>query len=392
MREAIDRGESSVRFTQGSRQSISRDKTLAKLAVRFIGDAMPETPRRVTLRDVAQAAGCHFTTVSLALRNHPRLPKETCQKVQAVARTLGYVSDPMLAAFSAYRTATRPVGYRATLAWITNHPRRGDWKRTSIFYDYFRAAEARANSLGYKLEEFWIREPGLTSARASQILRARTITGLIIAPQPEPSMTIELDWPQFSAVAIGYSLSNPRLHLVCPHQYRAMRHAMDELHKRDYRRPGLVMLRASDDRVDNNWQAGYMIAQQALPTRDRLPPLLLEQWDQGAFLAWFKRHEPDVIITKFEELIAAVKNAKRRVPRDLGIVFLTAAEPGGERSGVYENPVQVGAAAVDYLIGMIYRNERGVPASPQRLLIESSWVEGAMVRPVPARLQPAASL
>ena len=38
---------------------------------------MPASPNRVTLRDVARAAGCHFSTVSLALRDHPRLPVET---------------------------------------------------------------------------------------------------------------------------------------------------------------------------------------------------------------------------------------------------------------------------------------------------------------------------
>ena len=36
---------------------------------------MTSPVRRTTLRDIAKAAGCHFTTVSLALRNQPKLPR-----------------------------------------------------------------------------------------------------------------------------------------------------------------------------------------------------------------------------------------------------------------------------------------------------------------------------
>jgi len=39
--------------------------------------------RRVTLADIARKAGVHVTTVSLAMRNHPRLPEKTRQRIQA---------------------------------------------------------------------------------------------------------------------------------------------------------------------------------------------------------------------------------------------------------------------------------------------------------------------
>ena len=32
-------------------------------------------PNRITLRDIAEHAGCHFTTVSLALRGRPGIPE-----------------------------------------------------------------------------------------------------------------------------------------------------------------------------------------------------------------------------------------------------------------------------------------------------------------------------
>lgn len=53
---------------------------------------------------------------------------------------------------------------------------------------------------------------------------------------------------------------------------------------------------------------------------------------------------------------------------------------GGELAGIDENPREVGAAAVDYVAGMIHRNERGVPLLPQRVLIDGTWVDGGTVR------------
>ena len=38
--------------------------------------------RRVTLADIAKRAEVHVTTVSLAMRNHPRLPATTRKRIR----------------------------------------------------------------------------------------------------------------------------------------------------------------------------------------------------------------------------------------------------------------------------------------------------------------------
>ena len=48
----------------------------------------------------------HVTTVSLALRNHPRLPQDTRERIQKMAERLGYRPDPFLQALVAYRGKT----------------------------------------------------------------------------------------------------------------------------------------------------------------------------------------------------------------------------------------------------------------------------------------------
>jgi len=341
---------------------------------------MAEPHRRVTLRDIAAAAGCHFSTVSLALHNHPRLPAATRDRVQAVAKQLGYVSDPMLASLASYRNSLRPVPYRSTIAWVTNFPTRHGWRAAQFFQDCFLGAEERARSLGYKLEIFWLRERGMTPARASQILRARNVAGLLLAPQPKFGMAVELEWPAFSAAAIGYTLTRPGLHMIGLHQYRSLRLAGQQLLDRGHRRIGLVLLDANDERVDHNWLAGYLVLQQQMPPKARLPHLFVPEWNDAAFNAWFRRHRPDAIVTKSPEILPALQRLGVKVPEQVSVAFLTLPRVNGEFSGVDENPLVVGAAAADYVAGMIHRNERGVPALPQRVLIEGTWIDGRTVR------------
>jgi len=340
---------------------------------------MAPPPRRITLRDIACRAGCHFSTVSLALRNRPGIPEATRVRIRQAAEELGYRPDPMLASLSSYRR--EPAGrYRATLAWVTNFPTRTGWRDEEIYLEYFTGARERAQTLGFKLQEFWLREPAMTPARAAQILAARGIRGLLIAPQPAPAEVLALDWARFSAVVIGYSVASPALHMVGPNQYRCMTLTMEQLRRRAYGRIGLVMLRASDERVDHNWHAGFLIGQQRFSVRDRLPPLFLDAWDEAAFAAWLRRHKPDAIVSKCAEALPALHRLGYRLPRDLGAAFLTRVKASRELSGVNEALLEVGAAAVDYLAGMLHRDERGVPELPRRLLIEGKWLDGRTVR------------
>lgn len=354
---------------------------------------MAPPPRRITLRDIARRAACHFTTVSLALRNRPGIPEGTRARIRQAAAELGYRPDPMLASLSSYRR--EPAGrYRATLAWVTNFPTRDGWRDVEIYAEYFTGARERAQALGFELQEFWLREPAMTHARAAQILAARGIRGLLIAPQPTPAEVLALDWAKFSTVVIGYSVASPVLHMVGPNQYRCMMLTMDQLRRRAYRRIGLVMLRASDERVDHNWHAGFLVAQQRLAVRDRLPPLFLDTWHEAAFAAWLRRHKPDAIVSKCAEALPALQHLGYRLPRDLGAAFLTRVKPSRELAGVNESPLEVGAAAVEYLAGMLHRDERGVPELPRRLLIEGRWLDGRTVRalrPAQSRFESLAS-
>ena len=170
---------------------------------------------RITMADVAQQAGVHKTTVSLALRNHPSIPVATRQRLQALADKLGYRPDPALRVLTAYRRRAQPATEAPPLAYLTHWDSRDGWKVPRAQARFHAGAVARAGQLGYKLEHFWLGEPRLTHQRMSDILVARGITGLIIAAHlPEHDVPLQLAWPRFSAVRIDYYPHEPELHTV----------------------------------------------------------------------------------------------------------------------------------------------------------------------------------
>ena len=133
------------------------------------------TATRVTLRDIARKADLHVTTVSLALRNSPRLKATNRDKIQKLAEAMGYRPDPMLAALNAYRQTRLPVYFQGALAWIHNWAAPKNLFNNAEFSQYYLGACERASARGYNMETFWLKEPGMTIEKLHRILRARNI-------------------------------------------------------------------------------------------------------------------------------------------------------------------------------------------------------------------------
>jgi hypothetical protein len=69
-----------------------------------------------------------------------------------------------------------------------------------------------------------------------------------------------------------------------------------------------------------------------------------------------------------------------RVPRDLGLASLACPQADGPVSGIWQNGALIGATAVDTLISMLERNERGLPVQPQSFMLEGIWNAGRTLR------------
>ncbi|MEW5980316.1 MAG: LacI family DNA-binding transcriptional regulator [Acidobacteriota bacterium] len=60
--------------------------------------------KKVTLSDIAHRLGVSKMTVSLALRDHPRIPEKTKNRVRKVMREMGYAPDPVARALTTGRS------------------------------------------------------------------------------------------------------------------------------------------------------------------------------------------------------------------------------------------------------------------------------------------------
>lgn len=351
--------------------------------------------KRITLKMIAEKAGVHFSTVSLALNNRPGIPEATREHVKKVAEEMGYRPDPLLSALATYRSDKRRKSGHEAIAWVDFWPAPKSSRKG--FTALWAGAHRRAGELGWKLDEVAAGHAGQSPQEVARILQARGIEGVLMAPQDVENLVVDLDWSGFSAITMAHTLAQPRLHRVQPHQFYNMQVLMRELVALGYRRPGLCLGRYSHGHTDHYWRAGFLDAQADLPKQDRVPLFEGDLSKPGQLLSWYEQAQPDAIVASQPEDVIAILGKKGiRVPKDVGVATpafrvedwhpdcgkteRAFAARGIDVSGIDENFERIGEAMIDLLVGMMHRRETGVPPSPMHQLIEGRWHAGKTLR------------
>ncbi len=202
------------------------------------------------MQDIAERAGVSRMTVSRALRRDPKISPATTDRVTRIAREMGYRANPLVSALMANLRRQSPPKDVSTLAFLTAFPTRFGWREPAAFRRYFTGARERAEQLGYRIEDFWLREEGVDEIVIARILGARGIKGVMIAPTPEASMPIELPWEKFAVVAFGYSMNIPPVHRITDHLAHSLLVALRKLKELGYRRIGVCAPSDANVRVD----------------------------------------------------------------------------------------------------------------------------------------------
>lgn len=333
---------------------------------------------RPTLRDIAKATGYHFTTVGLAIKGDPRILPETAKKIQAAARKLGYVQDSMLSALAAYRHAKRDR-FVGVLGYLHVYGKLSEtFKVNQAAKNTYEGAKEHALERGYKLYEFDIALPGLTSARITDILRARGIKGVIVNPltyDPGPllPLLVGVSWQYFSVVAITQNIVPLRSHCIAPNHPHTMQLQLDELRKLGYRRIGLQIRPMVNASTRGSMLGAFMADQITRPKSEWVPPLYAETVDTKLLGQWYRRHRPDCIIASGPKLLPFIHELGCRVPEDVGFA-LVARGPDSPYAGSTEQHAKLGAAAVDSVVSLLQSNEQGLPLFPRVTMIEGTWV------------------
>jgi len=327
---------------------------------------------RVTMREVARAAGLSQPAVSMALRRHPRIAPATCDRVIALAWKLGYRPHPMVSALMAQLHGRRRGDQSPVLGVVNASPRRRDlWNAPGLFREFRRGAEERAAELGFILEEFRLGQDGMDRRQLERVLAARGVAGLLIAPLPETGW-LDLSWPHYALATLGDSLQEPRLHRAAVHQYANAWKLLEGLRERGAGPVALVQSHLMSGRIQHAWLGAYAAWAQVHPDL-AAGSLLFESGDCAAIVHWLRGAAPRALVLHEEEGMAAVRKLPaRQRPRlyDLGVVRRSDLP----QKGIDPQRAVIGAAMVDQVVAQLNRNERGVPAVPKVVLIEGRLV------------------
>lgn len=336
---------------------------------------------KITQLDIAREARVHPSTVCLALAGKPNVDPETKKRVLAIAKRLGYVRDPMMAALAAYRRKTRSPAFHGVLGWVYNTLSYSNWRESPQYTEYFEGAKARASELGYKIEQFDLADYKDNPSRLSVILRARSVRGILICPRSTPNGILNLNVDDLSVVAFGYHVKQPRHHLVASHHYAAVTEIIRNLRSRGYRRIGFCISEAVDQRMDHTYSAAYYVQRETWPANEHVPRYLGRE-EAAPFGAWLKKCRPDSVIIPHFGFPKLLADLKIKMPEQLGAAIVSVV-PDPELlafSGVDDDSHEIGQVASSFLTAAIERGERGIPAHPQRILVAGFWREGSTLR------------
>lgn len=336
------------------------------------------------MSDVARRAGVSKNTVSLALRGDPQIPAATRERIARMATRMGYRRNPVVGELMARLHAGGSRRFQSTLALVNAHTAPQAFTDHPTIPLYVKGCRRRADELGYRWDVFWMHDPTVSPRRLVQIFNARGITGGIIVGLmkenriPEPFLPVIEAFP---FVVTGVRTRDPALSFACADHHMVALRAFEKVLELGYKRPGLVLDQEIDALVDYRFSAGYRAAQQAVPVRRRLRPLFDvsgARTDRRIFRQWLRAEKPDVIFTLYNEVREWLAREGFEVPEDIALVQYEWRENKPEWPGMNQHNDLSGQAAVDMLVGMLHRGERGPPPFPLATLIGPSWAPAAL--------------
>ena len=346
---------------------------------------MPEQP---SIRSLAKKAGVSTATVSMSLRNHPRIRPEVRARIQRLASREGYTGNPLVANLLAQLRLSRTATYQSTLGMLYFGEIPKYLKDSHTFRDWVAGCEMRAKSLGYGIDHFYLNDPGVTPKRLAKILDARNIRGLIVFGLFEGSVIpkeFDLLWKHHAATVIGTHSVRPPLSWVSNDQFSTAAYAVEELFRLGYRHPALCINADIDARVENRFSGGFHAALGKWGLSSSIPVFGIDANAMKRFESWVKKHRPDVILTIHPGIKKWVESFGLRVPRDIGLVNLDNVLDEDGWAGMLQNNQSIGSAAVDVVVGQIHRNEMGIPPFQKCVLVSSTWTGGKTIRAAAAR-------
>jgi DNA-binding LacI/PurR family transcriptional regulator len=327
---------------------------------------------RPTLRDVAAIVGLSISCTARALKGRPGFPPATYDRVQKAARAVGYSRDPLLTALSSYRQARKPSRFRETIAFLSTI---GSEKTflSDEGRDLLLGARARGRELGYRVAYFEIGTTLEANVKTAKILRAQGVKAFLIRSFPFPIESLAFPFSQFIGINLFSDPYATKLSAVSSYHAQSMQWVMDELVKRNYRRPMLMIGSCLSQSLQHGWRMTF------LANAKRFSKMSSYDTDKRAPLAeharYIKEKKADVLIYCTSE--NRIPPAFLQPGTKLGVVCMDLLDPKCGVSGIDQNRFRAGQNAVEWLQGILITQKEHAVQEMNAMLIPGVWIDGA---------------
>lgn len=335
---------------------------------------------------IARYLGVTQATVSMALRNHPRISEKLRRRVREAAQELGYRPNPQVTTLmSRIRQGRGPenrgcigilVDEVSVKAWLDWHP--------ETYGANLAGYRKEAQSHGYRAECFCLRAEGDSTEAIDRRLRARGITGLILAAPRHPRLFPEanIPWANYACAAVSYTWLTPVVDRVLSHHLINMTLAFGKLVERGCRRIGFCQPPPMHlHQIPSVWMSGYLMLQWEYADLPKLKPFVgtIHDTSEGEFREWFQRWRPDGLITTIGDEAPRLRamGVPLQVETGKGLHLVCLNRSTESRfPGVNENNELIGRKACEAVVTRLIHNQYGPPENPNEILVPGTWVEG----------------
>ena len=324
-------------------------------------------------------------TVSLALRNYPRISVKRRRQIQQLAKKFGYRPNPLVSALMAGRKNSITYRMSSTLACIDGCDNVADLEALPWWNWHVQGIKERAQELGFTVDSFHARDFNFNDACLNSVLKARGIRGIVFLQASNLDKDVKLEWEYFACVKMLNWYPKARLHYVRGDDAAGLQLALEKLTCYGYTRIGLALPSSIDYILILGVFQNY---QTQIHSTGRIPFFSSNYFPgenyrtHGDLHRWYCRHRPDVIIAYGFDYHEELVPFGIRVPEDVAWVKVGIYQYDRKTAGIGgTNSQAVGRAAVDVIAQQLFTNSYGLPGNHMTVMISTNeqWVDGVTV-------------
>jgi LacI family transcriptional regulator len=351
----------------------------------------------MNLTQLAELAGVSKSTVSRALRDHPRISVAIKEKIRQLAQQHHYEPQPLLSqVLSEVRRGaqqkTAPI-----IAYLDGGKYADDLLKYPTIRKFYQGAKSHTQAQGYQLDYFWIGDPQLTPARLLKILRTRKITTALVrfATKDIERMERWLDElrKDLYLITVGFQYPGQGVSFAMNDQSQTARLALKQMLNKGYQRIGAVMNRGTEEMINFRFYGSYHAVRAQNQDRMLSEPLLIEQHkddhDGELIYRWYSERQPDTILFSNSFLCQCfIEKCPPDLQKRVSYAILDQHEEDKNLAGVNQRNDVVGSAAAQLAIDALIERRHYGHLGEHGINIEGVWHEGPSL---PCKKQKASS-